>query len=79
MPELPEVQTTVDGLQLIINKHIVSIKINTIKLRYLVPKNINKTVNKRKILKIYRIAKYILINLSNNITLFFHGPPNYIL
>ena len=72
MPELPEVQTTVDGLQLIIKKHIVSIKINTIKLRYLVPKNINKAVNKRKILKIYRVAKYIMIDLSNNITLFFH-------
>ena len=72
MPELPEVQTTVNGLQLIINKHIVSIKINTIKLRYLVPKNINKAVDKRKILKIYRVAKYIMIDLSNNITLFFH-------
>ena len=72
MPELPEVQTTVNGLQLIINKHIVSIKINTIKLRYFVPKNINKAVDKRKILKIYRVAKYIMIDLSNNITLFFH-------
>ncbi len=72
MPELPEVQTTVNDLQLIIDKHIVSIKINTIKLRYLVPININKMVNKRKILKIYRIAKYIMIDLSNNITLFFH-------
>ena len=72
MPELPEVQTTVNGLQLIINKHIASIKVNTIKLRYLVPKNIIKITNKRKILKIYRIAKYILIDLSNNITLIFH-------
>ena len=33
MPELPEVQTTVNGLQLIINKHIVSIKINTINMK----------------------------------------------
>ena len=53
MPELPEVQTTVDGLQLILKKHIASIKINTINLRYLVPKNINNAVNKRKILKFY--------------------------
>ena len=42
MPELPEIQTTVSGLQLIINKHITNIKINTKKLRYLVPKKINK-------------------------------------
>ena len=50
MPELPEVQTTVSGLQIIIKKNIVSIKINTPKLRYLVPKNIIKVINNRKIL-----------------------------
>ena len=72
MPELPEVQTTVNGLQLIIKKHIVNIKVNTTKLRYLVPKNIIKAVNKRKILKIYRIAKYINFDLSGDITLVFH-------
>ena len=72
MPELPEVQTTVTGLQLIIKKSIVSIKINTPKLRYLVPKNIIKVINNRKILKIYRIAKYIIFNLSGNVSLVFH-------
>ena len=72
MPELPEVQTTVKGLQLIIKKHISSFQINTTKLRYLIPKNITNLANNRKILKIYRIAKYIMIDLSNNITLFFH-------
>jgi len=72
MPELPEVQTTVNGLQLIINNYIVNIKINTIKLRYLVPKKIIKIAIKRKILKIYRIAKYIMFDLSNDITLIFH-------
>ena len=72
MPELPEVATTVSGLQLIINHHIVNIKINTIKLRYLVPKKIIKITNKRKILKIYRIAKYIVFDLTNNISLIFH-------
>jgi len=72
MPELPEVQTTVSGLQLIIKKNIVSIKINTPKLRYLVPKNIIKVINNRKILKIYRIAKYIIFELSGEVALIFH-------
>ena len=72
MPELPEVQTTVSGLQLIIKQRITSIKINTTKLRYLVPKNIIKVTNNRKILKIYRIAKYIIFDLSSNITLVIH-------
>ena len=72
MPELPEVQTTVSGLQLITTKHITSIRINTTKLRYLIPKNIIKLANNRRILKIYRIAKYIMFDLSNDITLIFH-------
>ena len=72
MPELPEVQTTVNGLQLIIKQKITSIKINTHKLRYLIPKNINKIANNMKILKIYRIAKYILIDLTGNNTLIIH-------
>ena len=72
MPELPEVQTTVDGLQSIIKKHITSIKINTKKLRYLIPRNIIKLANNTKILKIYRIAKYIIFELSGNMTLVFH-------
>ena len=72
MPELPEVQTTVSGLQLIINKHIVRITINTAKLRYLIPKEIIKIAKNRKIISIYRIAKYIIFDLSNNITLVIH-------
>ena len=72
MPELPEIQTTVSGLQLIINKHITNIKINTKKLRYVVPKNIIKVSNNRKIIKVYRIAKYIIFTLSGDVTLIFH-------
>ena len=66
MPELPEVQTTVDGLQLILKQYIKNIKINTNRLRYLIPKNIKKILNNQKIIKIHRIAKYIALDLSNN-------------
>ena len=72
MPELPEVQTTVSGLQKIIKKNIANIRINTTKLRYIIPKNITKLANNRKILKIYRIAKFIIFNLSGNVSLVFH-------
>ena len=72
MPELPEIQTTVSGLQLIINKQITNIKINTKKLRYLVPKKIIKISKNRNIIKVYRIAKYILVELSGNVTIIFH-------
>ena len=72
MPELPEVQTTVDGLQLILKQYIKNIKINTNRLRYLIPKNIKKILNNQKIIKIHRIAKYIALDLSNNTTLIIH-------
>ena len=42
MPELPEVQTTVQGLQILLNKKITNIKIYSTKLRYEIPKNIQK-------------------------------------
>jgi len=40
MPELPEIQTTILGLQSLVNKEITNIKLYARKLRYLIPKNI---------------------------------------
>ena len=72
MPELPEVQTTVNGLQSLLGKEITNIKLYTTKLRYLIPKNIKKIAKNNKILEIYRIGKYIILKLSNNYSLVFH-------
>ena len=52
MPELPEVQTTINGLQLLVGHKIYSIKIYTPKLRYNIPKNISKLEKLIRILKI---------------------------
>ena len=40
MPELPEVETTVKGLSVILNQKISSAKIHTSKLRFKIPNNI---------------------------------------
>ena len=72
MPELPEVQTTVQGLQILVNHEITKIKIYSTKLRYNIPKNIPKLLKNNKITKIYRIGKYIVANLKNNYSLIFH-------
>ena len=72
MPELPEVQTTVQGLQLLVNKKITEIKIFSIKLRYFVPKNISKLLKNKKILDIYRIGKCIIFDFENKHSLIFH-------
>ena len=50
MPELPEVHTTVQGLQILVNHEITKIKIYSTKLRYNIPKNI-PSMNPTKISK----------------------------
>ena len=72
MPELPEVQTTVEGLQILINNEITKINIYSTKLRYNIPKKIPTILKNSKIVSICRIGKYILANLNNNYSLIFH-------
>ena len=57
MPELPEVQTTVKGLQILINNKISDVKINSTKIRYDIPKDIKKIIKNKKFIRIYRIGK----------------------
>ena len=71
MPELPEVETTVRGLQPILNSIILNIKINTPKLRFYIPKDI-LLLKKVKIKEIKRRAKYIIIDLNNNFSIILH-------
>ena len=48
MPELPEVQTTVQGLQILSNMKINNIKIYSTKLRYKIPKYLSKQLKNIK-------------------------------
>ena len=52
MPELPEVETTIRGLNPIINCTIINIKIHTPKLRFIIPKNLSKIHNGKRIKEI---------------------------
>tara|TARA_Y100000741_G_scaffold306095_1_gene248463 strand:- start:1474 stop:2292 length:819 start_codon:yes stop_codon:yes gene_type:complete len=72
MPELPEVQTTVNCLKILINNEITKIKLYSTKLRYYIPKNISKLTKNSQINNIYRIAKYIIIELENNYCIIIH-------
>ena len=71
MPELPEVETTIRGLKLIINSSILNIKIHTPKLRFFIPKNIS-LLNNIKVQGLKRIGKYIIINLENEFSIVIH-------
>ena len=72
MPELPEVETTIRGLKPLIGTFIFKIKINTPKLRFLIPKNILNIKNNVKILDITRRGKFIIISLSNQFSVVLH-------
>ena len=71
MPELPEVETTIRGLQPIVNSTILNIKIHTPKLRIFIPKNIIR-IKKGIIKDIMRRGKYILLDINNDHILIIH-------
>jgi formamidopyrimidine-DNA glycosylase len=66
MPELPEVETTLQAIKLFENKTLSSVKINNPNLRWLVDKSINKKISNKKIVSIFRRAKYLIIDLCDH-------------
>lgn len=66
MPELPEVETTKNGIAPhIINQKFKKIIIRQEQLRWKIPSQLNKILKNQKIISIERRAKYILIQLAN--------------
>ncbi len=72
MPELPEVETTVKGLNILIGLKVYKLKIHTKKLRYIIPKSIIKIQKDSIITSIQRIGKYILIHFTSNYSIVVH-------
>ena len=72
MPELPEVETTVNGLRVILSQKISNVKIHTSKLRFKIPNNIINILRNSKISNLRRIAKYIIIDLDIDYSLVIH-------
>ena len=72
MLELPEVETTIKGLRVILNKKISNVKIHTAKLRFKIPHNINNILRYSKISNLRRIAKYIIIDLDKEYSVVIH-------
>lgn len=64
MPELPEVETTKNGIAPLINQKIKCIKVRESRLRWPVPQEI-KAIKNELILSINRRGKYILIELQS--------------
>jgi len=65
MPELPEVETTKNGLEkLLNNKRITKVVILNPNLRWIVDQSIKSKLNNQKIRSFSRRGKYILFNLD---------------
>ena len=62
MPELPEVETSVRGISSLSGEKIHQIKIHIPKLRWPIKENDFLDLEDRKIVSIYRRAKYIIFN-----------------
>jgi len=72
MPELPEVETTVKGLSVILSQKISYVKIHTSKLRFKIPNNIVNILRNAKISNLRRIGKFIIIDLDTDYSLVIH-------
>lgn len=74
MPELPEVETTKEGIRLHLQgQTIKEITVRNPKLRVQVPNDLNELCAGKKIISITRRAKYILIELSKGFLLIHLG------
>ena len=72
MPELPEVETTVNSLNILKNKKVINLDINTKKLRYPIPLNALKKIINSKIINLRRIAKYVIIDFDKSKSVIIH-------
>ena len=73
MPELPEVETSVQAIQEFAGQNIESIKINNPNLRWKLDSLAFSKIKKQRVKTIYRRAKYILFKLEKNIVLIHLG------
>ncbi|HEY5336712.1 MAG TPA: bifunctional DNA-formamidopyrimidine glycosylase/DNA-(apurinic or apyrimidinic site) lyase [Rhizomicrobium sp.] len=73
MPELPEVETVMTGLKPALEKHrFTHVETRRKDLRIPFPKDFAKRLNGRKVIKLWRRAKYIMADLDDGETLVIH-------
>ncbi|MDR1026221.1 MAG: bifunctional DNA-formamidopyrimidine glycosylase/DNA-(apurinic or apyrimidinic site) lyase [Lactobacillus sp.] len=73
MPELPEVETIKRALEkAVLNSDISKVKVLCNKFRIKVPDDFAKRIEGAKIIKIKRIAKYMVIDLDNGESIIWH-------
>jgi formamidopyrimidine-DNA glycosylase len=73
MPELPEVETIKEALKRSVEgAKVLSVEVRSPHLREQVPTNLPQLSSSAQILRIYRLAKYIIIDLNNGYSFILH-------
>ena len=73
MPELPEVEIVKQSLnKSITGKIIKDILIKNRNLRFKIPKNFEKNIVKKKIIKVDRFSKHLILKFEDNSNLMIH-------
>ena len=72
MPELPEVETTVNSLNILNNKKVIKVDTFVSQLRNPIPHLKLKKIIGAKLKRSRRIGKYIILDLNNSYSLIFH-------
>jgi len=73
MPELPEVETVMRGLELVmVGQKIRYADIRRPDLRWPFPENMSQRLTGVKILRLHRLSKYILCDLDSGESLLIH-------
>ncbi|MBQ8481475.1 MAG: bifunctional DNA-formamidopyrimidine glycosylase/DNA-(apurinic or apyrimidinic site) lyase [Alphaproteobacteria bacterium] len=73
MPELPEVETIKNAVEkFACNARILSAQVRQPRLRELVPADFAERINGTRITGLTRIAKYMIINLNNGLSIIWH-------
>ncbi|MCX2560425.1 bifunctional DNA-formamidopyrimidine glycosylase/DNA-(apurinic or apyrimidinic site) lyase [Acetobacter farinalis] len=73
MPELPEVETVMRGMQSALQDHVISdVILHRHDLRWQIPADFRQCVSGQTITGFRRRGKYILIRLSNNLSIVLH-------
>lgn len=64
MPELPEVETTRRGIEVLCGDQVIDVVVRQSKLRWPVPRGLRRTLSSRRLMAVDRRAKYLLLRFD---------------
>ena len=73
MPELPEVETIKEALIKAVDKAVIqSVLVFNRNFRVIIPDDFEQMLTRQTVSRIYRLAKYVIIDLTNGMSIVWH-------